>query len=101
VAGWLVLLYGIAGIVLPMTPAIVLIPAGAALIGRDQFLVRWLRSSMKLALRRAASWRGPLGRFGNRVRHAEKRIAKKLRDRRLGPWPGPRSGAESNPSRPG
>ena len=100
-AGILVLLYGIAGIVLPFTPAIVLIPAGVALIGRDQWLVRWLRSTAKLLLRRAATWPGVLGRWGERARRGEKRLAKKLRDRRLGPFTRPPRSAESNPSPPG
>ncbi|MBM4015981.1 MAG: hypothetical protein FJ293_13590 [Planctomycetes bacterium] len=98
--GYLVLLYGIAGIVLPFTPAVVLIPAGVALIGRDQRQVRWLRSSCKLLLRRAATWPGVLGRLGERMRLGEKRLAKKLRDRRLGPFALPPRSAESNPAGP-
>ena len=86
VAGWIVLFVGIVGIVMPFNPAIIVIPAGVALIGRDQWLIRWSRSTGKLLLRSSVSLPSWLGRLGNQVRRAEKRVSKRLRDRRIGPW---------------
>jgi len=48
------------------------------------------RIHMKLLLRRAERWRGAAGRAGRWLRERERRAAKFLRDRRLGPWERPR-----------
>lgn len=98
VAGWIVLAVGILGIVMPLNPAIVVIPAGVALIGRDQWLIRWCRTTGKLLLRKAAAWPGALGRFGDRLRRAEKRFGCLLRHRRLARWLRTHGGADSNPA---
>ena len=87
--GWVVLFVGLLGIVMPFNPAIVVIPAGIALIGRDVFLIRWSRTTGKLLLRWSATWPGWLGRIGGRLGAAERRVSKLLRDRRLGPWSPP------------
>lgn len=86
IAGWIVLVVGIIGIVTPFNPAIVVIPIGVALIGRQQPPIRWLRTRGKLLLRRAARWPGWAGRMALAARLGEKRMAKALRDRRLGAW---------------
>jgi len=87
--GWVVLFVGLLGIVMPFNPAIIVIPAGVALIGRDVFVVRWSRTTGKLLLRFSATWPGWLGRLGRRLGAAERRVSKLLRDRRLGPWSRP------------
>ncbi len=84
VTGWVVVATGIVLIVMPVVPGFFLLPVGVALVGRRQWLVRWTRTSVKLGLRVAETWPGWLGRIGRRARAAEKRIAKVLRDRRLG-----------------
>lgn len=86
VAGWIVLFVGILGIVMPFNPAFIVIPAGVALIGRDQWLIRWSRTTGKLLVRSSVSLPSWLGRLGRQVRRAEKRVSKRLRDRRIGPW---------------
>jgi uncharacterized membrane protein YdfJ with MMPL/SSD domain len=88
--GWIVILIGIAGIFLPLLPALVLIPAGVALVGRRSWAVRYARTHVKLLLRRAEKWPGAFGRVGRWLREKERRTAKFLRDRRLGPWERPR-----------
>jgi hypothetical protein len=88
--GWFVIAVGILGIFLPLLPALVLIPAGIALVGRRSWAVRWTRAHVKLFLRRAETWRGAPGRVGAWLRAKERRTAKFLRDRRLGPWERPR-----------
>lgn len=89
IAGWIVIALGLIGIVAPLVPAIVVIPAGVALVGRRQWLVRWCRTHMKLLLRRMETWPGFAGRLGLVARAAEKRLAKALRDRRIGKWTRP------------
>jgi hypothetical protein len=84
--GWFVVVLGILGIVLPGLPALVLIPAGVALVGRRTTAVRWCRTRMKLWLRRAEVWPGIFGRTGRFLRGREAHMAKFLRDRRLGRW---------------
>jgi hypothetical protein len=81
--GWTVLLVGVLGIVLPLTPAIVLIPAGVAIVGRRQTLIRWARTRLKLLLRVVETLPGVAGRLGRRLASAERRVAKVLRERRL------------------
>ena len=88
--GWIVLAIGVAGIFLPLLPALILIPAGVALLGRRARAVAWLRAHVKLHLRKAQRWRGVAGRVGRFLREKERRAAKVLRDRRLGPWERPR-----------
>jgi hypothetical protein len=87
--GWVVLVVGLIGIVMPFNPALLVIPAGVALIGRDVFVIRWSRTIGKLLLRWSATWPGWLGRIGRRLGAAERRVSKILRDRRLGPWSPP------------
>jgi len=38
--GWIVILVGIVGIFLPLLPALILIPAGIALVGRRAWAIR-------------------------------------------------------------
>lgn len=92
VLGWLVILVGLAGVILPLLPAIVIIPFGVWLVGRRATAVRFARTRMKLLLRHAETWSGWWGRAGRILRERERRIAKFLRDRRIGPWERP-SGA--------
>jgi len=97
--GWVVLVVGLIGIVMPFNPALIVIPAGVALIGRDQCVIRWSRTSGKLLLRWSETWPGWLGRIGRRLGVAERRVSKLLRDRRLGPWSPPaRDGSNGSPS---
>lgn len=90
-AGWIVLAVGLLGIVMPLNPASLVIPAGVALIGRHHPVIRWGRTRGKLLLRASAGWPSWLGRCGALARDGERRLAKLLRDRRLGKWrrPGP------------
>ena len=83
VAGWILIVLGIIGIVMPLMPAVVLIPAGVVLVGRDSFLIRLARVFGKLFLRKAETWSGWLGRLGHWARDAERRFAQKMRDRRV------------------
>jgi hypothetical protein len=83
IVGTIVLVVGVLGIVLPLTPAIVLIPAGVAIAGRDCLMVRWGRASTKLLLRRAETWPGWLGTLGRMAAAAERRFAAKMRHRRM------------------
>jgi len=89
IGGWIVIALGILGIVLPGLPALVLIPVGVALVGRRTTAVRFARTQMKLWLRDAARWPGLLGRAGRFLRAREARMAKFLRDRRIGAWEPP------------
>lgn len=89
-AGWLVILLGLLGVLLPGLPALVLIPAGVVLVGRRSTPIRWARTRMKLLLRVAETWRGLPGRLGRMLRERERRIASFLRARRIGTWERPR-----------
>jgi hypothetical protein len=86
VIGWIVLLVGIAGIVLPLTPALILIPAGVALIGRNHWTIRRSRVGFRLILRHAEEWPGWAGSAGRVLRRWEKRFGNRLRGRRVRRW---------------
>ena len=88
--GWIVLAVGVAGLFLPLLPGLLFLPIGVALVGRRSRPIRFVRTRMKLLLRRAEKWPGAAGRLGSWARREEKRVAKFLRDRRLGPWERPR-----------
>jgi hypothetical protein len=89
-AGWIVLAIGIAGLFLPLLPGLLFLPIGVALVGRRSWAIRYTRTRVKRLLRRAEHWPGAAGRVGSWARSKEKRMAKFLRDRRLGMWERPR-----------
>jgi len=90
ISGWIVIVVGLAGVVLPLLPALVLLPVGVALVGRRSTVVRYARTRMKLWLRVAETWRGLPGRLGRFLRERERRMAAFLRERRIGKWERPR-----------
>lgn len=99
--GWIVLAIGIAGLFLPLLPGLVFLPIGVALVGRRSWAIRFTRTRVKRLLRRAERWPGAPGRVGAWARAKERRMAKFLRDRRLGPWERRRrAGPPSAPARP-
>jgi hypothetical protein len=89
-AGWFLIVLGLLGVVLPLVPALVLLPIGVALVGRRSTVVRWSRTRMKLLLRVAETWHGLPGRLGRFLRERERRMASFLRERRIGKWERPR-----------
>ncbi len=89
IAGWIVLGVGLLGIVMPLNPAVIVIPCGVALIGRHHPVIRWFRTRGKLLLRASSRWPGWCGRVATVACHAEQRFAKAMRDRRLGRWQRP------------
>ena len=89
ISGWFVIVLGLLGVFLPLLPALVLLPIGVALVGRRSTVVRWSRTRMKLWLRVAETWRGLPGRLGRFLRERERRMAKFLRERRIGKWERP------------
>lgn len=83
IAGWVLIVVGVLGIFLPMLPAIVFLPAGVALVGRNSRVIQFTRTRTKLFLRRAETWNGAPGRVGRWLAKRERRFGKKLRDRRM------------------
>lgn len=96
VLGWICILLGLLGLVLPVLQGVLLLVIGIALVGRRNWLIRRSTLGLKRFLRRWAAVRtplvGPAGRvalraqwrFSRQGRHLHRRYAA-WRERRLSP----------------
>jgi hypothetical protein len=70
VLGWLFILLGLIGLVLPILQGVIFLVIGIALVGRRHPLIRWASVYFKLFVRRWAAVKtpviGPLGRLALR-----------------------------------
>lgn len=82
VTGWLCILLGIAGLVLPVLPGVVFLVIGIVLVGRRNRLIRWTGVHSKLLLRRWAALPtpiiGPAGRLALRGQQEVSRQRRRL-----------------------
>lgn len=60
VLGWLCIVLGIAGLVLPILQGTLLLALGIALVGRRNWLIRWVSVHSKLLLRQWAAAHSPV-----------------------------------------
>lgn len=67
VLGWLFIIFGIIGIFLPILQGVIFIVIGIALVGRRNWLLRWLVVHLKLLLRSWASHPTPSFAFLGRL----------------------------------
>ena len=78
--GWLCILLGIIGLVLPVLQGMIFLVIGIALVGRRHPLIRWSSVSLKLFLRRWAALSTPLvGRLGRIALRAQQEVSRKRR----------------------
>lgn len=82
VLGWLFILLGLVGLVLPILQGVIFLVIGIALVGRRNRLIRWVSVSFKLFLRRWAALPtpliGPLGRMALRGQQQLSRQRRRL-----------------------
>ncbi|MFL5805600.1 MAG: hypothetical protein ACJ8CR_28165 [Roseiflexaceae bacterium] len=82
VLGWLFILLGLIGLVLPILQGVIFLVIGIALVGRRQRLIRWVSVHFKLFLRRWAALQtpliGPLGRMALRGQQELSRQRRRL-----------------------
>jgi|GEM_PF-1369021 hypothetical protein len=82
ILGWVLLIGGIAGCVLPVLPGIPMIMLGIALVGRRTWLVRWASVHYKLLVRwwaeRPQPWLAYWGRIALRVQQEASRQRRRL-----------------------
>jgi hypothetical protein len=80
--GWIFILLGLIGLVLPILQGVIFLVIGIALVGRRHRLVRWFSIHFKLFLRRWAALRtpliGPLGRVAMRGQQEVSRQRRRL-----------------------
>ena len=69
--GWLCIVIGIAGLILPLLNGVIFLLLGIALVGRRNWLIRWVAVHVKILLRlceahpnRALAWIGRMARQG-------------------------------------
>lgn len=100
IAGWLLIVLGIVGLVLPILQGFLLLSAGVAVLGRRSLFVRWCRVRIRLLERRhlaSPGIRGRLARWSKSTRLSweHRRREKKLaRGRETG---GPGTGFAAPP----
>ena len=82
VLGWIFILLGLIGLVLPILQGAIFLVIGIALVGRRNRLIRWASVSFKLFLRRWAALPtpliGPLGRMALRGQQELSRQRRRL-----------------------
>src|SRR5262245_54934170 len=82
VLGWLFILLGILGLVLPVLQGVLFLVIGVALVGRRNWLIRRSTVAIKRFLRRWARVEhrliGPLGRMALRAQHQFSRQSREL-----------------------
>jgi hypothetical protein len=82
VLGWIFILLGLVGLVLPLLQGVIFLVIGIALVGRRNRLIRWASVSFKLFLRRWAALPtpliGPLGRMALRGQQELSRQRRRL-----------------------
>ena len=82
VLGWLFILLGLLGLVLPILQGVIFLVIGIALVGRRHPLIRWASVYLKLFLRRWAAVKtpviGPLGRMARRGQQEVSRQRRRL-----------------------
>ena len=82
VLGWLFILLGLAGLVLPILQGVLFLVIGIALVGRRHPVIRWVSVYLKLFLRRWAALDtpliGPLGRIARRGQQEVSRQRRRL-----------------------
>jgi hypothetical protein len=82
VLGWLFILLGLIGLVLPILQGVIFLVIGIALVGRRHRLIRWVSVHFKLFLHRWAALQtpllGPLGRMALRGQQELSRQRRRL-----------------------
>ena len=82
VLGWLLILLGLVGLVLPVLQGVIFLVIGIALVGRRHPLIRYVSVYFKLFLRRWAAVQtpliGPLGRMALRGQQEVSRQRRRL-----------------------
>jgi len=82
VLGWLLILLGLVGLVLPILQGVLFLVIGIALVGRRHPVIRWVAVYFKLGLRRWAALQtpliGPLGRMALRGQQEVSRQRRRL-----------------------
>jgi hypothetical protein len=82
VLGWIFILLGLVGLVLPILQGVIFLVIGIALVGRRNRLIRWVSVCLKLFLRRWAALStpliGPLGRMALRGQQELSRQRRRL-----------------------
>ena len=80
--GWICIVIGLLGVVLPIFPGMPFLVPGIALVGRRNRLIRWSSVTCKRTLRRLAPLQtpllGPLARWALRAQHEFSRRRRRL-----------------------
>jgi hypothetical protein len=78
--GWLCILLGLIGLVLPILQGVIFLVIGIALVGRRHRLIRWVSVSCKLFLRRWAALQTPLvGPLGGMALRGQQELSRQRR----------------------
>ena len=87
ILGWICIVLGLLGVVLPIFPGMPFLVPGIALVGRRNRLIRWISVACKRTLRRLASLQTPLlkplARWALRTQHEFSRRRRRLAWRRM------------------
>lgn len=80
VVGWLLIILGVLGLFLPVLQGVLFLMLGIALVGRRNWLIRWVCVNLKLMCRRWAAHPHPLlGRSGALARRAQQQLSRQRR----------------------
>jgi hypothetical protein len=78
--GWLCILLGLIGLVLPILQGVIFLVIGIALVGRRHRLIRWVSVHFKLFLRRWAARSTPLvGALGGMALRGQQELSRQRR----------------------
>src|SRR4051812_47479176 len=78
--GWIFILIGLIGLVLPILQGVIFLVIGIALVGRRHPLIRWVSIYLKLFLRRWAALQTPLiGPLGRLALHGQQQVSRQRR----------------------
>jgi len=80
VIGWLCIILGIIGLVLPLLQGVLFLVIGIALVGRRNWLLRWATVKLKLLVRRWAAHPHPwLRRAGGLALRGQQQLSRQRR----------------------
>ena len=82
IIGWVCIIIGVLGVIMPVIPGMPLLIPGIALVGRRTWLIRWSAVQIKRLLRRYAPLHiplvGPVGRWALRAQHEVSRQRRRI-----------------------
>ncbi len=80
VIGWIFIILGLVGLVLPLLQGVLFLVIGIALVGRRNWLIRWTSVRCKLFLRRWAALPTPVvGPVGRLALRGQQRVSRQRR----------------------